>query len=332
LISSSAAGGIGSGGNIQIAARNVDLNFGLVNAISLTSGDAGSITVHADNLNINKGGILAGTFGTGTLSKGGDVTIIANLMNISHTGIIDVRTLSDGDAGKISVDADKLRIASGATISSNTEGGAGNGGDVLLKANSIVINGAGAPSHQSTGVSATSMFSIGNAGDVTLRAADLRMLNGGRISTDAGLSNGGNVHIKAQDLVYLLGSRITAKANSGIGGNITIDPVLIALNHSLITASAPLGQGGHIELASDFFLDSNTPITATGGVANGTVNITAPPLDLGAQLITLPSSLVSAANQLQERCTALLQGDFSSFISIGRGGTEPEPEELQSEF
>jgi hypothetical protein len=69
----------------------------------------------------------------------------------------------------------------------------------------------------------------------------------------------------------------------------------------------------------------------TGSVA-GTINITAPELDLGAQLITLPASLLSAESQLQERCTALLQGDFSSFISIGRGGTEPVPEELQSTF
>jgi len=55
-------------------------------------------------------------------------------------------------------------------------------------------------------------------------------------------------------------------------------------------------------------------------------------LDLGAELITLPASLLSAENQLQERCTALLRGDFSSFISIGRGGTEPAPEELQITF
>jgi hypothetical protein len=62
------------------------------------------------------------------------------------------------------------------------------------------------------------------------------------------------------------------------------------------------------------------------------VNVTAPTLDLGAELITLPTSTLSAENQLQERCTALLQGDFSSFISIGRGGTEPAPEELQTTF
>jgi hypothetical protein len=58
----------------------------------------------------------------------------------------------------------------------------------------------------------------------------------------------------------------------------------------------------------------------------------APQLDLGAELITLPASLLSAESQLQERCTALLLGDFSSFISIGRGGTEIAPEELQSTF
>jgi len=75
------------------------------------------------------------------------------------------------------------------------------------------------------------------------------------------------------------------------------------------------------------FLD----ITATG-TTNGSINITAPALDLGAELITLPTSTLSAENQLQERCTALLRGDFSSLISIGRGGTEPAPEESQSTF
>src|SRR5262249_11791670 len=120
----------------------------------------------------------------------------------------------------------------------------------------------------------------------------------------------------------------------GAGGNITIDPTFIVLNNSLINANAAVGQGGNINLVSDFFFNSNlsnSNITASG-TTNGTVNITAPSLDLGAQLITLPSSLLSAESQLQERCAALLRGDFSSFISVGRGGTEPAPEELQTAF
>jgi len=62
------------------------------------------------------------------------------------------------------------------------------------------------------------------------------------------------------------------------------------------------------------------------------VNITAPDLDLSAGLIALPASLLSAETQLRERCTAQLRGDFSSFITLGRGGTEPAPDELQVEF
>ena len=120
----------------------------------------------------------------------------------------------------------------------------------------------------------------------------------------------------------------------GKGGNITIDPQFIVLQNSFIRANAAIGQGGNINLVSDFLFNSdlsNNNITATG-TTNGTVNITAPALDLGSELITLPISLLSAENQLQERCTALLRGDFSSFISIGRGGTEPAPEELQTTF
>jgi hypothetical protein len=98
-------------------------------------------------------------------------------------------------------------------------------------------------------------------------------------------------------------------------------------SNSLISANATVGTAGNVYLNSDFLFTSNSTIFATG-----TVNITAPTLDLGAELITLPASLLSAESQLQERCTALLRGDFSSFISIGRGGTEPAPEELQSTF
>jgi hypothetical protein len=65
---------------------------------------------------------------------------------------------------------------------------------------------------------------------------------------------------------------------------------------------------------------------------SGTVTITAPELYLGAELITLPSSLVDAGTQLQERCAAWLQQDFSSFIVVGRGGTEPPPDEPQPAF
>ncbi len=125
-------------------------------------------------------------------------------------------------------------------------------------------------------------------------------------------------------------SKQTALAG-GIGGNILIDPTFIILDNSLISANAAIGRGGNITLVSSFFLDSESLITATGTQA-GTINIAAPELDLSSALVALPSSLLSAATQLRERCTAQLRGDFSSFISLGRGGTETAPDELQVEF
>ena len=135
-------------------------------------------------------------------------------------------------------------------------------------------------------------------------------------------------------MVYIADSSITATAGTnggGTGGNITIDPRFIVLRNSRLDASA-IGTGGNITLSSNFLFKENTSLNVTGTLSSGTVNITAPELDLGAELITLPSSLVDAGTQLQERCTALLQEDFSSFIAVGRGGTEPPPDELQPAF
>jgi large exoprotein involved in heme utilization and adhesion len=185
---------------------------------------------------------------------------------------------------------------------------------------------------------ASNISTLADEGD----AGSIKLISGGKIKlteqssiTASAGTNGGNITLRAPDLVYILDSSITATANGngggGTGGNITIDPQFIVLNNSLISANAAAGRGGNIDLVSDFFFNSDSSITATG-TQNGTVNITAPALDLGAQLITLPTSLLSVENQLQERCTALLQGDVSSFISIGRGGTEPAPEELETTF
>ena len=188
-------------------------------------------------------------------------------------------------------------------------------------------NRRGRLSHHS---SISTFSAAADAGSIDLRTnGPVHLSDHSSITASAG-TNGGNIHITAPELVYLLNSEITAAAGIN-GGSIIIDPTFIVLNNSLISANAAQGRGGNIDLISDFFFSSNSPITATG-TTNGTINISAPELDLGAELITLPVSLLSAESQLQERWTALLRGDFSSFISIGRGGTEPAPEELQEEF
>jgi large exoprotein involved in heme utilization and adhesion len=326
--------GASAGGSINIQARNLIIDGGGIatDTSSLINGGAGGdINVSADNLYITGGGeITAFTYGSGA---GGKVTIDSNLLRIDSVTSYGISGIfagaqenSIGDAGDVSVRTHDLTIADGAEISSSSFG-VGNAGNVdVVATGSVQLSGG-------SSISTSSLFS--DAGTVKLTAGGPIKLTGqSGISASAG-QNGGNIQIHTPDLVYLRDSSITATAGTsgsgGTGGNITIDPLFIVLDNSLISANAAAGQGGNINLVSNYFFNSNSLITATGTTNNGTVNITAPELDLGAELITLPDSLVSAANQLQERCTALLQGDFSSFISIGRGGTEPEPDELQSD-
>ena len=216
-----------------------------------------------------------------------------------------------------------LSTNSGSSISSaNT--GSGEGGSVFIQTVGSVNVRRGSSISASSEMSDAGSIDIVSGGEIKLKGQS-------SITASAGV-NGGDILITAPELVYLVDSSIIATAgstgSSGTGGNITIDhPQFIVASNSLISANATVGTAGNVELDSDFLFTSNSQIFATG-----TVNITAPALDLGAELITLPTSLLSAESQLQERCTALLQGDFSSFISIGRGGTEPAPEELQSTF
>jgi filamentous hemagglutinin family protein len=345
----------GKGGNVTIHAGSLLIDSSFIFDQTQGSGNAGDLTITADQaLSVVGGGQIA--FQTFSSGKGGDLIIHAGSLSIDSSGRIAGDSFSATSAGNLTITVDRaLSVVGGGDISAFTES-SGTGGDVMVNAGNLTLGNGGSISAASFGSGAAGRVIINTAGPIKLSSASfistssdlsaagaieltsagpIELKGHSKISASAG-TNGGNIDITSPSLVYLLDSSITATAgtsgNGGTGGNITIDSLFIVLNNSLISANAAAGQGGNINLLSNFFFNSNSLITATGTTNNGTVNITAPQLDLGAELITLPSSLVDAERQLQERCTALLQGDFSSFISIGRGGTEPEPDELESGF
>ena len=327
-------------------------------------GAGGDISVTADRLRVVDGGqISANTFGLG---PGGNIRINAGEVEIVgrpdlFTGISaeSASTTEGAKGGNIELFADTLRITDGGRISANTFG-SGAGGDVKVAAQDITLSAK--DNLQFTGIAATSAGS-GNGGSVTVDAHDLALAHStisasapnsdagsvllniegsltlnksSGITTSAG-RNGGNIEVKTKQTVYLLDSAITATAGSarttssdlgGQGGNITIDPQFVVLNNSVISANAAIGRGGNIKIVSDYFLQSASAITATGA-QQGTVVISAPELDLNGGLIGLTAALVDVSTRLQERCAMALQGDFSSFISLGRGGVAQDPEEQQ---
>jgi filamentous hemagglutinin family protein len=329
---SSGVFGKGSGGTIKVTATHSLLIDGTGTKDDLVPPEKGKPPnpISGNTAVFHGTGILALGYGSG---NGGSIDVKAPALSIKGGGQLAAGAFRKGDGGKIKLIADSLLIDGTGAVGNvlfgtgifTANSGSGDGGRVT-------INTTG-PVTVKDGSSISSSSAVRNAGDIKLTSGgEIKLKDQSSITASAGV-NGGNITITApKQLVYLLDSSITATAgntgSSGIGGNITIDhPQFIVASNSLISANATVGTAGNVSLNSDFLFSSNSTIFATG-----TINITAPTLDLGAQLITLPSSLLSAANQLQERCTALLQEDFSSFISIGRGGTEPAPEELQEEF
>jgi filamentous hemagglutinin family protein len=323
---------------------------GFISASTITRGRGGDATIHAGSLLIDGSDVPDDIF-TGIEADSG----------------FNVHATDAGDAGSVTIRVDKALSVVGSVDAGITAGTflSGKGGNLTIYAGSLLIDNLSQIFAESTGSGIAGNVFIQTAGPVTLKhegqittrstmtdAGFIHIISGGKIklkdhskiTVSAPLTDGGNITIETPVLMSLINSDIDATAGK-TGGNITIDPIALQLKDSTINASAGI-QGGHIDLFTSFLvgpvktvtsdggllLAFHSSITATGGTSSGTVNVTAPSLDLGAQLITLPTSLLSAENQLQERCAALLRGDFSSFISIGRGGTEPAPEELQTTF
>ena len=114
------------------------------------------------------------------------------------------------------------------------------------------------------------------------------------------------------------------------GGNISIDPRFVTLNMSRIIANAYGGKRGNVSIVSDYFLaspDSRVQASSQLGIS-GTINITAPDVDLRGSLIVLPSNYLDATSLMRDRCAALSDEKASSLVVVGRGGMPIEPDDF----
>jgi filamentous hemagglutinin family protein len=321
-------------GDSSNAGSTIDINLPPAAIIPIIPGRGGNVHVNADTINLLGGArISAESANPSGAGHGGDISIVADNLNIVgaqgiETGI-SARSLGAGASGSVQLTLGALSLDSfGFIRSSNT--GSGEAGNVFVRVDDQILLRHGSV--------ITTSAAQADAGVIDIQSGASIQLHDSSITASAG-TNGGSINITASDKVYLVDSSIAATAGTqqtngvagGAGGNITVDSEFIVLDHGLISANAAIGRGGNIDLASSFFLNSESAITATGAQA-GTVNISAPDLDLSAALVTLSSSLLSVEAQLRERCTAQLRGDFSSFITLGRGGTESEPDELEPVF
>lgn len=342
----------------------VNLDGGDIFANTDSSGSGGAVSVTAGSMtmmgNARLSSITDGTGNAGTVN----LTLTSGPLTMTDTSGILADTYKPGNGGNIAVTAPEVSLTGQALISANTFFSTGKGGNVTVDATSLSIQGTGTQPPNSLGITAQS-FGSGNAGNISvscsqavlsgqglisasseatnagsvqiLAANSLTLSSGGSINTSAA-DNGGNVTLRVGRLLYLTDSNIEAYAGvssfpgqqvGGNGGNIVIDPEFVVLNNSLISANdlSGVGQNGNIVNLANFFFTSDSLLHATG-----TIETTPPDLDLAAGLIVLPGILVDEQSKLRETCAQSVNHEFSTFIVVGRGGTEAAPEELHPDF
>jgi filamentous hemagglutinin family protein len=341
---SSSTGGSGNAGNVSVnvpGLLSINGAGGLVSFLAGiasqtnpgSTGNAGTLSVAAGSLSLTNAGQIAGsTFGSG---NAGSVSVnVAGLLSIDGTGTsgsiqtgISSQTNpgSSGAGGPLSVTAGSLSLVKGGQISSSTFG-PGNAGSVSVNvAGLLSIDGAGSstPTEIST---QTNFGSTGNAGQVSIAAGNLSIVNGGKVSSNTvgsgrggditvsspfidlngsgsqitvgstGSGNAGTIMVSATTLDMTGGASISTEASTANGGNIVISASdLLYLVNSQITTSVKgaSGNGGNIAIdPSLFVLDHSSVIAQAVRGHGGNITIAAD------QFLPSADSIVSASSQL----------------------------------
>ena len=259
----------GQGGHITINTDQITV-LGEIRTDLQGVGAAGNLTLSAETVIVDGGGLLAVTNGSG---NAGNLTISAAEVSVDNGGVIFADALADGNAGILSVVVQRLIITNGAQIGTGSiTGGSGNAGSTNIQASeSIRVFGGfleedpafpGEIFFVPAGIfSDAQRDSTGNGGTLNIETPLLELFEGGDISArTSGTGNGGSVVIHANRIDIngsggsgLWSPRITSNVTidgSGNGGNIEI--VTNQLNVSdggfISTSSRGLGNAGNISI------------------------------------------------------------------------------------
>ena len=298
------------GGDLTVETHDLVVQNGaLIDSSNSGSKTSGNLVVDAKNI------ILFGSNGetvTGILNQAledstgelGKVSVNADSLKIQNGASINTRTFGVADGGNMTIVADNIEMNSNASINASTNGG-GNAGNIMIKAGNIALSGKGTeisseaqPSKVKGGGSGT-----GSAGDITIKVGDMNIRNSASISTsdfdvssNADEGTSGNIVISLNDTLRIENKGIistqTKKANAG---NITINNgKFLWLSDSSIETSVQndKGNGGNIFISTPVTALDNSSIIAQAQKGQGG-NIT-----ITGFLFKSPNSIVSASSEL----------------------------------
>jgi filamentous hemagglutinin family protein len=281
-------------------------------------GTAGDVTVYAatasirDISEINAGTTGPGNAGTVKVSVSGDLTIVGPPSNqtfssdiINYTGIGTVANPgSTGSAGSVFVKAGSLSIDGFlGEISSSTLGSGAAGNVSVDVAGPLSIRGPRG-SFPTGIVAAAFKEGTGNAGNVSVKAGSLSIVNDGEISaTSAGTGAGGSVAVMTPGALLLdgmgsSGTQIAASATvtqSGQGGSVTVEAGTLTVKGGAQIASttAGSGKGGAVQVTAHGPLTLSDPSSGIVALASKTASG-----DAGSVVVRAPQIAITGGAEI----------------------------------
>ncbi|MDF5711117.1 MAG: S-layer family protein [Nostoc sp. S4] len=218
--------GIGQGGNITILTKQLLLrDGGQIKSQNFSSGQGGNIVVKASES-------ISG--------------IGFNSVNPSTTTSIQAASVGFGKGGNLTLSTQKLTLTNGAGIGSVALR-TSDGGNVQIDASdSIDVSGINNLTLLPSTL-ASSTVGSGNAGNLSITTARLRVQDGSIVSSSTGATgNAGNVKIVASDFIEVSGASPNSTVSSSIGSNaLRLDPVTRAIYR---LPEIPTGNAGGVVL------------------------------------------------------------------------------------
>ncbi|MDJ0616409.1 MAG: filamentous hemagglutinin N-terminal domain-containing protein [Calothrix sp. MO_192.B10] len=345
-----AFGAEGKAGGVSITTGSLEVtNSAVIDASTFGKGDAGSVTINANDLvkfdGIDKDQLpsRAGSIvGPDAMGKAGGVSITTNSLEVTNGAQFDASTRGVGDAGSVTINATglvkfdgdpsgafsqvevgavgkaggvsittgSLEVTNGATLSAST-GGIGDAGTITINANDLV------KFDDSAAGSIVASDAVGKAGGVSITTDSLEVINGAQLNASTrGVGDAGSVNINATDLVKFDGED-KDRGKSGAFSRVESGAVGKAGGVSITTDSLEVTNGAEV----------NTNTLGEGDA--GTVEITANTFEAsnGGQIVSRTASQFSAGNIILNVTDNITLSDSDTGIfanttegSTGKGG------------
>jgi len=224
---------VGAGGSIGVTARESIRVEGLGSGIASRAGgegEGGNVALHAPRIAISDGGKVSAESTPRLLEV---AEIFASLVEDRLIGAPPSQ--ADGDAGSVTLIAEKEVLLTGGTIATNAPDA--DGGSITIEARDLV--------HLDSGV-ITATVTGGTGGNVFIDPDVVILQNGSRIEARAGTGEGGHIDITADNYFAFPGSVVSATAgNPDLSGTVEVNApdtdlagTLAALPASYLDASS----------------------------------------------------------------------------------------------